>query len=290
MNSLNFELIFTNLGVTLDAGEIHQLAQQEINAINFPVTVKVLSVTKTKSWLVVIIQTPVLPLDEKLTRWLVNAVAGAIVIALQFKVRYRQYEIHHRTSSLLLKKEWRKPKIALCVIARDEAPYISEFLKHIRGWVDDIVVVVDSRTVDSTAEVAGKNGARVFFHSWQDDFSKLRNYAIKMSAPECEWILSLDVDERASPELLLRLRELVQNLEHDAYEFQLVNEVTNTVEPKIRLFKRYCYWKGKVHEIPSGYTNLGKTSLKIFHAQRWIKEGGEIAEKRNRFYRELESN
>jgi len=285
-SSLEVELIFRNLGIR-DAGEIQRKIVDALNKIDWGIKVNVQSVTITKAWLIVIIELPFLPLTRR-TTWLINAIGGQIVIALNFNVRYRQFEIHKRTSSLLYKKEWRKPKIALCVIAKDEAPYIGEFLDHIKDWVDDMVVIVDERTVDSTADEAKKHGARVFFGKWENDFSKLRNLAIEKADPECEWILSLDVDERASTELILNLRELTQTKQYDAYEFKLINEVTGTIEPKIRLFRRYCRWKGIVHEQIQGYKSLCKTDFKIFHKQRWIAQGGKVAEERNAFYRKLE--
>jgi len=286
MSSLKVELIFRNLGVK-DAGKIQRKIVDALNKIDWGVKVEVTDVTVTKAWMIVMVSLPLLPLIRK-TTWLINAIGGQIVIALNFNVRYRQFEIHKRTSSLLFKKEWRKPKIALCVIAKDEAPYIGEFLDHIKDWVDDMVVIVDERTVDSTADEAKKHGARVFFGKWENDFSKLRNLAIEKADPECEWILSLDVDERASTELILNLRELTQTKQYDAYEFKLINEVTGTIEPKIRLFKRYCRWKGIVHEQIQGYKSLCKTNLKIYHKQRWIAQGGKTAEERNAFYRKLE--
>jgi glycosyltransferase involved in cell wall biosynthesis len=61
-------------------------------------------------------------------------------------------------------------------------------------WADEIVVV-DSHSTDDTAAIAAALGARVVQVSF-NGFGDLRNHAI--DACRCDWIFSLDADERCT--------------------------------------------------------------------------------------------
>src|SRR5271165_4740836 len=64
-------------------------------------------------------------------------------------------------------------------------------------WADEIVVV-DSHSTDGTAEIATSLGARIVQVDFKG-FGDLRNQAI--AACRCDWIFSLDADERCTPEV-----------------------------------------------------------------------------------------
>lgn len=83
-------------------------------------------------------------------------------------------------------------RIALIVIARDEAPRIARLLNSVAGWVDDMWVL-DTGSTDATAEIAAACGAQVRAWAWCDDFSAARNAALALSS--ADWHLVLDADE-----------------------------------------------------------------------------------------------
>ena len=87
------------------------------------------------------------------------------------------------------------PKISACVLAYNEEDKIEEALRSV-SWADEIVVA-DSFSADRTVEIARRLGARVEQIPF-DGFGKLRNEAVARCAHE--WILSLDADERCTPE------------------------------------------------------------------------------------------
>src|SRR3974390_1789006 len=64
-------------------------------------------------------------------------------------------------------------------------------------WADEIVVV-DSNSTDGTIDIATALGARVVQVPF-NGFGDLRNRAIE--ACRCDWIFSLDADERCTPEV-----------------------------------------------------------------------------------------
>ena len=83
-------------------------------------------------------------------------------------------------------------RLALVMIARDEARAIGRALASARPHVDEMVVL-DTGSADETAAVARAGGAQVFEFAWRDDFAAARNAALAYSA--ADWNLILDADE-----------------------------------------------------------------------------------------------
>lgn len=93
------------------------------------------------------------------------------------------------------------------MIARDEAAFLDRCLGSVRGLVDQIVVV-DTGSIDATAQVARQHGALVLPQVWQGDFSLARNLALAQA--KGDWVLALDCDEVLSRTDHARLRHLLQ--------------------------------------------------------------------------------
>ena len=87
-------------------------------------------------------------------------------------------------------------KISAILIVLNEEENLPDCLRAL-DWVDEIVVV-DSCSKDRSVEVAKQSGARVFTRAF-DDFSGQKNYAVEQASGP--WILSIDADERVTPEL-----------------------------------------------------------------------------------------
>ena len=96
-------------------------------------------------------------------------------------------------------------RLSATVVAQDEAERLGECIESVRGFCDE-VLVVDGGSRDSTAQIAGRLGARVVQRPF-DDFARQHEFA--RSEARGEWILSIDADERASPELAAAAAEAI---------------------------------------------------------------------------------
>ena len=104
-------------------------------------------------------------------------------------------------------------KLSAYIIAFNEAEKIEQAVGSVL-WADEIIVA-DSGSTDETAAIAERMGARVVQIPF-DGFGDLRNKAV--AACRHEWILSIDADERCTPEVRDEiLRILGGTPEHEAY-------------------------------------------------------------------------
>src|SRR3954471_268750 len=96
-------------------------------------------------------------------------------------------------------------KLTVTVITRDEAANIAAALQSV-SWADEIIVV-DSHSTDATASIARELATRVEVREWPG-YGAQKNYAASIASHD--WILSLDADERVTPELADEIRQLLQ--------------------------------------------------------------------------------
>jgi (heptosyl)LPS beta-1,4-glucosyltransferase len=91
--------------------------------------------------------------------------------------------------------------VSVTVITRDEAANIDACLASV-AWADE-VLVVDCGSTDRTVEIARARGARVIVKDWPG-YSAQKNLAAAEASND--WILSVDADERVTPELASEIR------------------------------------------------------------------------------------
>jgi glycosyltransferase involved in cell wall biosynthesis len=92
--------------------------------------------------------------------------------------------------------------LAACFIARDEEENLPAAIASV-DFVEEVVVLLDDRTVDRSAEVvrasvAPGQTARVVVEEWRGHVAQKNAALARVSSP---WVLCLDCDERVSPEL-----------------------------------------------------------------------------------------
>ena len=96
-------------------------------------------------------------------------------------------------------------KLTVAVITKNEAAHIAAALESV-AWADEIIVV-DSHSTDGTASIARRYATRVDTRDWPG-YGAQKNYAAAIAAHD--WILSLDADERVSPELAAEIQALLR--------------------------------------------------------------------------------
>ena len=87
-------------------------------------------------------------------------------------------------------------KISVIIIIKDEEKNISDCLSSVQ-WADEIIVV-DAESSDQTVELAKKFTDKIFIRKWEG-YVPQKKYALSLASNE--WVLSVDADERITPEL-----------------------------------------------------------------------------------------
>jgi glycosyltransferase involved in cell wall biosynthesis len=98
------------------------------------------------------------------------------------------------------------PKLSVTVITKNEAADIGNSLESVR--FADEVIVVDSHSIDDTVAIARRHTDRVVVRDWAGYIDQ-KNYAASLAAHD--WILSVDADERVTPELAAEVRARLQS-------------------------------------------------------------------------------
>lgn len=103
--------------------------------------------------------------------------------------------------------------LSVVIITRNEAEAIRDCLESVRFAGQ--VVVLDSASSDGTAEICREYGAEVFEAGDWPGFGPQKNRAIARATGD--WVLSLDADERVTPELRAEIERAIAAPEADAY-------------------------------------------------------------------------
>jgi glycosyltransferase involved in cell wall biosynthesis len=104
-------------------------------------------------------------------------------------------------------------RLSAIIITRNEAANIGECLDSL-AFCDERIVV-DCGSQDNTLLIAREKGARVAFHDWKG-FGAQKNYALSLA--QGAWVLSIDADERVTPQLADAIRAAVAQADADGCE------------------------------------------------------------------------
>ena len=109
-------------------------------------------------------------------------------------------------------------KLSAIIITRNEAANIGECLDGL-AFCDERIVV-DCGSADATADIARGKGARVEQHEWHG-FGPQKNFALSLATGD--WVLSIDADERVTPELAQAIKAAMADAGADGFELPRVS-------------------------------------------------------------------
>ena len=161
-----------------------------------------------------------------------------------------------------------KDRLALVVIARNEAHCIRECLESAADHVDHMLVL-DTGSTDDTASIARQCGARVHDFDWIDDFAAARNTALDLSP--AHWHLILDADEQ--------LAGGTEHLAGDALGstpfigvipvtsgFDLQDDVETAMSWLPRILPAGVRYAGRIHEQPVSDLPRQRLPIQVAHS------------------------
>ena len=134
-----------------------------------------------------------------------------------------------------------RPPLSACVIVRDECEELQRCLASIE-WVDEICVVVDSRTRDGSEEVARRLAQRVEKRPYAGDVEQ-KSHCVDLASHD--WVLIIDPDESVTMELARAIECGIERAGEGVVGFEL-NRITWHLGRWIRHGDFYPDWKLRV--------------------------------------------
>jgi len=163
------------------------------------------------------------------------------------------------------------PKLSVTVITKNEAADIEAALAS-AAWADEIVVV-DAQSSDDTVAIARRFTSRIIVREWPG-YVDQKNFAAASASHD--WILSLDADERVTPDLASEIRRRLTDAPAQAafriprVTWHLGRWIRSTdwyPDYQMRLYdRRSAEWTGRyVHEAVTVRGAVGRLRGEIEH-------------------------
>jgi glycosyltransferase involved in cell wall biosynthesis len=163
-------------------------------------------------------------------------------------------------------------KISACMMVKNEEEMLPRCLNSIKDLVDEIIVV-DTGSTDRTVGIARSFGAKVYFHAWENNFSKHRNQSISYATGD--WFIIIDADEElyarnyTKTQLKQLLRKLPDNIHAVLFTVRDIKQngdISHTFASP-RLFRSGVgfHYKGIVHNNPEIKGDVMSIDIVINH-------------------------
>jgi len=101
-------------------------------------------------------------------------------------------------------------KIVAIVLTYNEEKHLERCIASLSGVVDEIAVV-DCFSSDGTLDIARKNNARIFQHTWTNHATQF-NWALTQLDAGPDWVLRIDADEYLTDELRKEIKDSLPNI------------------------------------------------------------------------------
>ena len=162
-------------------------------------------------------------------------------------------------------------RLSVIVITRNAARHIGACLRSV-DFADEIIVL-DSGSTDDTVALARACGARVETTADWPGFGPQKNRALALARGE--WVLSLDADERLTPELAGEIRDVLAAPAHAAYDMPRLSSFCGRYmrhggwwpDRVLRLFRRASarFTDATVHEKVLTQGSIGHLRWHVLH-------------------------
>lgn len=109
--------------------------------------------------------------------------------------------------------------LSVVVLTKNEEDNLVECLKSVKGWADEIIVV-DDFSADKTVGIAQELADKVLIKRMEVEGTH-RNWSYAQARNS--WVLSLDADEKLTPELKKEITETIMSTSHACFSVPLRN-------------------------------------------------------------------
>ena len=145
-----------------------------------------------------------------------------------------------------------KLPLTIVTAVMNEEKLLPAFLGHIHDFADEIIVVVDFRTIDQSAAVANKFGCQILFDQGESKGIVFNNKNRGVLEAKHDWVLILDADERLDETLREEIQAIVLGTyvkQADIYQTSFLNyefgklfdQSDQKKKPFIRLFRKGAF-------------------------------------------------
>lgn len=162
--------------------------------------------------------------------------------------------------------------LSVIVITLNEADRIRACLDSVHGWADEIIVL-DSGSTDDTVKIVHEYTDKTWVTDWPG-FGRQKQRALEHAVGD--WVLSIDADERVTPELRAEIDHTLRGkAQHNGYDvhrpvvlFGRIMDFSGSGQSPLRLFKRSegAFTQVPVHERVELRTgSLGRLRGALYH-------------------------
>ena len=169
--------------------------------------------------------------------------------------------------------------VSLCMIVKDEESCLRRCLDSVKDEVDEIVIV-DTGSGDGTVDIARSYTERIYFHPWENSFSKARNQALGYARGD--WVFQMDADEELDPGSKGLLRKLLQDNSADAFNVGILCFMEKGRSSSFHRFPRLfrnngrIHYQGIVHNQVVNYKHLIDSKILLLHHGYDLDHGSKL--------------
>ncbi|MBN2515988.1 MAG: glycosyltransferase [Deltaproteobacteria bacterium] len=170
----------------------------------------------------------------------------------------------------------KRQTISCCMIVKNEEVFLKQCLESVKDYVDEIVIV-DTGSTDGTVDIARNYTNKIYFHPWENSFSKARNQAL--SYVTCDWVFQIDADEELVEGSGPKLRQTVSEAgQADAVHVNIISTYGKGKKKARHNFERLfknngvIHYEGIVHNRVVGASCIKASKIEIMHYGYDIEE------------------